>query len=77
MMPPRARVFALTVHLTAGVAACAAHRDGPVAPSRAEAPPPFLTAPDFTLPDSAGAPRRLADLAGPSGLILVTYRGHW
>lgn len=76
-MLPRARVFALTVHLAVGVAACAVHRGGPVPPSRAEAPPPFATAPEFTLPDSAGAPRRLADLAGPGGLILVTYRGHW
>lgn len=76
-MPRRARVFALAAHLVAAITACAGHREGPVPPSRAEAPPPFATAPDFTLPDSAGAPRRLADLTGPAGLILVTYRGHW
>lgn len=76
-MLPRARVFALTVHLAAGIAACAAHRDGPVPPSRAEAPPPFATAPEFSLPDSTGAVRQRTDLTGPNGLILVTYRGHW
>ncbi|WAS96328.1 hypothetical protein [Nannocystis punicea] len=76
-MPRRARVFALAAHLTAGIAACAGQRSGPVPPSRAEAPPPFAVAPEFRVPDSAGTPRGLADLAGPNGLVLVTYRGHW
>ena len=33
--------------------------------------------PDFTLPDSLGAPRRLSDLATPGPLVLILYRGHW
>jgi len=76
-MPRHARVFALAAHLVVGIAACAGRGAGPVPPSRAEAPPPFAVAPDFSLLDSAGNPRSLADLAGPNGLILVTYRGHW
>lgn len=42
-----------------------------------EAPPPFPVAPDFNLPDATGAPRSLASLMGPKGLVLVLYRGHW
>lgn len=76
-MSARARVFALSGCLVAAITACAGNGDGSVAPSRAEAPPPFAVAPDFKLPDSAGELRSLADLTGPGGLILVTYRGHW
>jgi peroxiredoxin len=41
--------------------------------------PPALgeSAPDFTLPDAAGASRRLADLCAEQPLVLVFYRGHW
>ncbi|MBZ5711989.1 hypothetical protein [Nannocystis pusilla] len=76
-MPRRARVFALAAHLVAEITACAGRGDGPVPPSRAEAPPPFAVAPEFAVPDSLGNTRGLADLTGPNGLILVTYRGHW
>jgi hypothetical protein len=34
-------------------------------------------APDFSLPDATGAPRRLADLCAERPLVLVFYRGHW
>jgi peroxiredoxin len=34
-------------------------------------------APDVTLPDSTGVVRRLDDLLGDRGLLLVFYRGHW
>jgi peroxiredoxin len=34
-------------------------------------------APDFTLPDSTGAPRTLASLAAERALVLVFFRGHW
>jgi peroxiredoxin len=34
-------------------------------------------APDFELPDSAGAPRRLSELAAGGSLVLLFYRGHW
>jgi hypothetical protein len=30
--------------------------------------------PDFSLPDQAGRLRRLADLMGPNGLVLVFFR---
>jgi len=41
--------------------------------------PPNVTevAPDFTLSDAAGTPRRLADLCAERPLVLVFYRGHW
>lgn len=41
--------------------------------------PPAIgeSAPDFTLPDATGAPRRLADLCAERPLVLVFYRGHW
>lgn len=32
---------------------------------------------DVTLPDSTGVVRRLDDLLGDRGLLLVFYRGHW
>ena len=42
------------------------------------APPDIgQVAPDFTLPDSTEAPRRLADLCAEHPLVLVFYRGHW
>lgn len=42
------------------------------------APPNITeTAPDFTLPDATGAPRRLVDLCAERPLVLVFYRGHW
>lgn len=58
------------------IAACAST---PGQPRRngMEAPPPFPVAPDFNLPDATGAPRSLASLMGPRGLVLVLYRGHW
>ena len=34
-------------------------------------------APDFTLPDTTGMPRRLADLVKARDLVLLFYRGHW
>jgi hypothetical protein len=34
-------------------------------------------APDFTLPDSAGRPVRLADFRGQKPVVLVFYRGYW
>jgi hypothetical protein len=34
-------------------------------------------APDFTLPDAAGRPVRLADYRGRQPVLLVFYRGYW
>ena len=34
-------------------------------------------APDFTLPDAAGRPVRLADYRGQKAVVLVFYRGYW
>lgn len=34
-------------------------------------------APDFTLPDAAGRPVRLADFRGQKPVVLVFYRGYW
>lgn len=34
-------------------------------------------APDFTVSDATGTPRRLADLCAEQPLLLVFYRGHW
>jgi peroxiredoxin len=34
-------------------------------------------APDFELPDSMGAPRRLPQLVAEGPLVLLFYRGHW
>jgi peroxiredoxin len=41
--------------------------------------PPNVTdvAPDFTLADATGSPRRLADLCAAQPLLMVFYRGHW
>ncbi len=40
----------------------------------ATGPEPGARIPEFTLPDQHGAPRTLANLAGPSGLLLVFHR---
>lgn len=43
-------------------------------------PPAFVIgqpAPDFTLPDAAGHPVRLADYRGKKPVVLVFYRGYW
>ena len=34
-------------------------------------------APDFTLPDSTGAPRSLGSLVAACPLVLLFFRGHW
>lgn len=34
-------------------------------------------APDFELPDSTGAQRRLSDLVKENPLVMVFYRGYW
>lgn len=34
-------------------------------------------APDFTLPDAAGRPVRLADYRGQKPVVLIFYRGYW
>jgi peroxiredoxin len=34
-------------------------------------------APDFTLPDSSGHPRRLSELTEKGPLVLIFFRGHW
>jgi hypothetical protein len=34
-------------------------------------------APDFTLPDAAGRPVKLADYRGQKPVVLVFYRGYW
>lgn len=44
---------------------------------RAAPPKPGEAAPDFELPDSTGAPRRMSDLCSANPLVLVFYRGHW
>ncbi len=40
----------------------------------ATGPEPGQRIPDFTLPDEDGVLRSLADLTGPSGLLLVFHR---
>jgi peroxiredoxin len=40
-------------------------------------PVPGELAPDFELPDSTGAQRRLHDLVEDGPLVLIFYRGHW
>jgi peroxiredoxin len=35
------------------------------------------TAPDFSLPDSAGATRTLSELTRDSLCVVLFYRGHW
>lgn len=68
----------LATLLAAGPPGCAGRNlEGTAPRSPAEGPPPFAIAPDFKLPDSAGAERSLAALTGPKGLVLVIYRGHW
>lgn len=34
-------------------------------------------APEFELPDSTGAPQRLAELVSRGPVVLLFYRGHW
>ena len=34
-------------------------------------------APDFELPDSTGATRRLSKLVAEGPVVLLFYRGHW
>jgi peroxiredoxin Q/BCP len=34
-------------------------------------------APEFQLPDSTGAPRRLSELVSQAPLVLLFYRGDW
>ena len=55
----------------------AANGPGAARRNRMEAPPPFPSAPDFTVADSTGAERSLDALMGRKGLVLVLYRGHW
>lgn len=35
------------------------------------------TAPDFSLSDTTGTPRRLSELTKDSLCVVVFYRGHW
>jgi hypothetical protein len=84
---PGSRALRLTLGLSlgltllaAGPAACASRSSAGTQPARrnpAEGPPPFASAPDFKVRDATGAPRDLASLMGPRGLVLVLYRGHW
>jgi thioredoxin-dependent peroxiredoxin len=34
-------------------------------------------APDFELPESTGASRRLSELVAEGPVVLLFYRGHW
>ncbi|HYL59532.1 MAG TPA: hypothetical protein VEU51_11725 [Candidatus Acidoferrales bacterium] len=34
-------------------------------------------APEFELPDSTGATRRLSDLCASGACVMFFYRGHW
>lgn len=75
---PNSLRWALALALSSAAGSCAGRSaEAPAPPSPAERPPPFATAPDLALPDSAGRTRTLAELTGPRGLILVIYRGHW
>lgn len=65
-----------------GPVACAGKTgpDGAPPPARRngmEAPPPFPSAPDFTVADAKGVQQTLDGLMGAKGLVLVLYRGHW
>lgn len=81
LLPPGVRGLALLACLAvAGPTACAGRDPAPGQPARrnaAEAPPPFATAPEFSLPDGHGRNHDLASLMGPKGLVIVLYRGHW
>jgi peroxiredoxin len=35
------------------------------------------TAPEFALPDSTGAMRRLSELCATGACLVFFYRGHW
>jgi hypothetical protein len=81
-LPSVVRGLALLACLAAaaGTSACAGRDPAPGQPARrnsAEAPPPFATAPEFSLPDGHGRNHDLAALMGPKGLVIVLYRGHW
>ncbi len=43
----------------------------------AKAPGVGEIVPDFELPDSTGAARRLSDLVADGPRIFIFYRGHW
>lgn len=49
----------------------------PSMPIRQVPPQPGEAAPDFELPDSTGAVRRLSELCAAKPLVLLFYRGHW
>lgn len=71
--------LALLAVCLGGSPGCAG-RDVPGQPARrnaAERPPPFPTAPEFSLPDGHGQNHDLTALMGPKGLVIVLYRGHW
>jgi hypothetical protein len=75
---PRLRALALALALVGGAAACrGGSPDAPARRNASERPPPFATAPEFSLVDAAGATQRLDALMGAKGLVLVLYRGHW
>lgn len=63
-----------------GLSLSCAGREVPGQPARrnpAERPPPFPTAPEFSLLDGRGVSHDLASLMGPKGLVIVLFRGHW
>jgi cytochrome oxidase Cu insertion factor (SCO1/SenC/PrrC family) len=72
-----AAVLAITAAGPVGCAGKAATPPGAAHRNRMEAPPPFPSAPDFTVADHTGAERSLDALMGRKGLVLVLYRGHW
>lgn len=79
MSPLRTAVGLALLGALGGAPACAG-RDVPGQPARrnaAEQPPPFATAPEFSLPSGDGVNHDLAGLMGPKGLVIVLYRGHW
>jgi peroxiredoxin len=45
--------------------------------SDAQIPQTGQIAPDFELPDSTGAPRRLSALVAERLRVLIFYRGYW
>lgn len=46
-------------------------------PTTEKASPARDLLPPLTLPDQRGHLTPLATLAGPAGLVLITFRGHW
>jgi hypothetical protein len=85
--PPSPRAFTgpvlrrlAVIACLAGGLACAGREPAPGEPARrnkAERPPPFATAPEFSLLDGQARNHTLGSLMGPKGLVLVLYRGHW